>query len=150
MSLSFLSLVGHRLMSRLPSQFLLPAASPIPPLSKKGCFRESASTSLLDGSYSNMLSIRSNNRWCSSASDSKYRWQGKGRTEIRETSRAKFRMSSKELQYQNNRRHCPTSSTLSCACLSLHPFKALTRRGLQFSLTYFPAEELSSQSKRPR
>lgn len=26
----------------------------------------------------------------------------------------------------------------------------LTRRGLQFSLTYFPAEELSSQSRRPR
>ncbi len=65
-------------MSRLPSQLLLPAASPIPPFSKKGCLRESASTSLFDGSYSNMLSMRSNNWWCSSASDSKYRWRRKG------------------------------------------------------------------------
>lgn len=30
------------------------------------------------------------------------------------------------------------------------PFIPLTRKGLQFSLTYFPAEELSSQSRRPR
>lgn len=66
-------------MSRLPSQLLLLPASPIAPFSKKGCLRESASTSLLVGSYSNMLSMRSNSWWCSSASDSKYRWQGESR-----------------------------------------------------------------------
>lgn len=68
---------GHRLMSRLPSQFLLLPASLTPTFSKKGCLRESASASLLEGSYSSMLSMRSNNWWCSSASDNKYRWQEK-------------------------------------------------------------------------
>lgn len=74
-SFSLWRVVGHRLMSRLPSQLLVPAASLIPKFSKKGCFRESASASLLEGSYSNMLSMRSNSWWCSSASDSRYRWK---------------------------------------------------------------------------
>lgn len=68
----------HRLMSRLASQDLLLAASPQPTLSKKGCLRASASSSRLEGSYSSMLSMRSNSWWCSSASDSKYRWRGNG------------------------------------------------------------------------
>lgn len=76
---SFHGLLGHRLMSRLPSQFLLPAASLMPPFSKNGCLRESTSTNLLEGSYSSMPSIRSNNWWCSSASDRRYRWQDKRR-----------------------------------------------------------------------
>lgn len=127
---------GHRLMSRLPSQLLLPAASPYPLLSKKGCFRESAKSSLLDGSYSNMLSMRSNNWWCSSASDSKYRWQG----QIRErTDMLNFQ----ESDWCNSNAHFYFVSTIN------HHF-LLTRRGLQFSLTYFPADELSSQSRRPR
>lgn len=66
----------HRLMSRLASQVLLLAASPKPTFSKKGCLRASASGSRLDGSYSSMLSMRSKSWWCSSASDSKYRWGG--------------------------------------------------------------------------
>ena len=65
----------HRLMSRLPSQFL-PADGSAPPPSKKGCLRESPSVSRLPGSYSSMLSMRSKSWWCSSASDSRYRWRG--------------------------------------------------------------------------
>lgn len=51
---------GHRLMSLLPSQILLLPASENPLFSKKGCLSESARVSLLLGSYSSMLSIRSN------------------------------------------------------------------------------------------
>lgn len=47
---SLSSSVCHRLMSRLASQVLLLAASPNPTLSKKGCFRASASGSRLEGS----------------------------------------------------------------------------------------------------
>lgn len=152
LSFSLCRLEGHRLMSRLPSQFLLPAASPIPPFSKKGCLRESPSTSLLVGSYSNMLSMRSNNWWCSSASDSKYRWQGKGG----------WRMGNKEIKSNTEKKRtaiqnrCTYLLLEQCMLFSFWPYKLstshplFTRRGLQFSLTYFPAEELSSQSRRPR
>lgn len=77
-SLSLSSSVCHRLMSRLPSQLLLLVASPNPTFSKKGCLRASARGSRLEGSYSSMLSMRSNSWWCSSASDNKYRWWGNG------------------------------------------------------------------------
>lgn len=146
-SFSLWRVVGHRLMSRLPSQLLVPAASLIPKFSKKGCFRESASASLLEGSYSNMLSIRSNSWWCSSASDSRYRWKKEKKKKWKLVAIKK----NSNMKYKKHLLH-HTGNFSSPLIIKFMPFPLtpLTRNGLQFSLTYFPAEELSSQSRRPR
>lgn len=154
-SFSLWRVVGHRLMSRLPSQLLVPAASLIPKFSKKGCFRESASASLLEGSYSNMLSMRSNSWWCSSASDSRYRWK-KGKKK-RKRKKVEISGNKKKIKKNSNMKYKKhllhhTGNFSSPLIIKFMPFSLtpLTRNGLQFSLTYFPAEELSSQSRRPR
>lgn len=67
---------GHRLTSRLESQGLAPGCNLRG--SKKGCFRASAKGSRLAGSYSSMPSMRSNNWWCSCASDERYRCKERG------------------------------------------------------------------------
>lgn len=66
-------------MSRLESHIFVLGS--MPSMSKKGCLRASARVTRLEGSYSSMLSMRSNRRWWSSASEVRYRCQEEGESE---------------------------------------------------------------------